>query len=506
MPNPRRQALLLRDARISGTAEPVDLRLSDGVIAEIEPAGILAAFVEDREVRLDGRFVIPGLWDHHVHFTQWALVSQRLDLRSASTAAGAAAIVGRHVAIRDAAVRSTGGSGEDQLIVGYGFRGALWADSPSREILDAASGSHPVALVSGDLHSCWLNSAALIERGMGDHSTGLLSEDDCYRVISGLDAVDAGTLDASVRDAAETAARRGVVGIVDLEMAWNLEPWLRRIQAGHTSLRVAFGIYPDDLDRAIEAGFRTGDVIPGTGGLLTVGPFKVLTDGSLNTRTAYCFDEYSGAERNESSRGFLAVPADDLITLLRSATVAGITPAVHAIGDHANTMTLDAFEAIGAGGFIEHAQLLDRSDIPRFAELGVVASVQPEHAMDDRDVADRLWAGRTDRAFAIGSLLRAGATLVLGSDAPVAPLDPWVTIAAAVGRTRDGREAWHPEEAISREQAIAASALGRDRLAAGQVADLAVLDSDPFACTVEELRDMGVVGTILGGQFSYDGF
>jgi predicted amidohydrolase YtcJ len=241
------------------------------------------------------------------------------------------------------------------------------------------------------------------------------------------------------------------VGIVDLEMAWNLEPWVQRIQAGHTSLRVAFGIYTEDLDRAIAAGFRTGDIIPGTSGLLTVGPLKVLTDGSLNTRTAYCFDEYSSPDGDEPTHGFLAIPPDDLITVLRSATAAGLVPAVHAIGDHANTVTLNAFEAIGTGGFIEHAQLLDRLDIPRFAALGVVASMQPEQAMDDRDVADRLWAGRTDRAFAIGSLVRAGATLVFGSDAPVAPLDPWVTIAAAVGRSRDGRDVWHPEEAIGRK-------------------------------------------------------
>jgi hypothetical protein len=125
--------------------------------------------------------------------------------------------------------------------------------------------------------------------------------------------------------------------------------------------------------------------------------------------------------------------------------------------------------------------------------------------MDDRDVADLLWLGRTDRAFPLSSLLQVGATLVLGSDAPVAPLDPWMTIASAVGRSRDGREAWHPGEVIPREQAIAASALGREQLAVGQVADLAVLDFDPYDCTLEQLRVMAVAGTIVGGEFSYNG-
>lgn len=506
---PKNNALLLRNARVAGRTGPVDLRITDGVIVAMEPASTLSAGSDEREVELAGRYVIPGLWDHHVHFTQWALASRRLDLQSSESAEEVAAIVAQHVKAKDAMVELAGETGESsskELIVGFGFRDALWSDAPNRELLDAASGSHPVALVSGDLHSCWLNSAALIARGLGEHATGLLREDDCYPVVAGLDDIDVETLDTWVAEAATAAARRGVVGIVDLEMAWNLDPWVRRMQTGQSSLRVSFGIYTEDLDRAIAAGYRTGDVIPGTNGLLTVGPFKVLTDGSLNTRTAYCFDEYSGAEGSENGRGFLAVPPEELITLLQKAKAAEIVPAVHAIGDHANTLTLDAFETVGAHGFIEHAQLLERSAIPRFAELGVVASVQPEHAMDDRDVADQLWEGRTDRAFALASLLRAGASLVLGSDAPVAPLDPWKTIASAVGRTRDGREAWHPEEAISRPQAIAASALGRERLAPGQVADLAILDADPYECTLDELRTMPVAATLLGGIFSYKGF
>ena len=124
--------------------------------------------------------------------------------------------------------------------------------------------------------------------------------------------------------------------------------------------------------------------------------------------------------------------------------------------------------------------------------------------MDDRDVADRYWAGRTGRAFVLASLLDAGAVLALGSDAPVAPLDPWVTMAAAVGRTTEGREPWHPEQAISRQAALAASARGRHQIAVGDVADLAVCQVDPFVASVADLRRMPVAATLLAGRFTHN--
>jgi len=295
-----------------------------------------------------------------------------------------------------------------------------------------------------------------------------------------------------------------VVGIVDLEMTWSLDPWVRRIAAGTDVLRVEFGIYTEHLDRAVDLGLRSGDVIDGTDGLLTVGPYKVISDGSLNTRTAYCFDEYPGLEGQDASHGLPTVSKDQLLSRMRKATQAGIRPAVHAIGDHANGLALDAFEELGCTGSIEHAQLLTAPDIARFAKLGVVASVQPEHAMDDRDLADHYWDGRTERAFMLASLLNAGVVLSLGSDAPVAPLDPWVTMAAAVGRTRDGREPWHAEQAISRQSALAASARGRHVVAVGDVADLAICGIDPFAASVAELRRMPVPATLLGGRFTHN--
>ena len=490
-------SLLLRNARILG-GEPVDLFLCDGMVAAIGPdlaaAAEIAAAAET--VDLEGRYILPGLWDAHVHLSQHALNHRRVDISGARSAAQAAALMA------EAATSSPPRSGLP--LVGFGFRDGLWPDAPTAALLDTVLGAVPTVIISGDLHCCWLNSAALARFGAGGHPSGILREDDAFPIIAALHDVPDAVLDAWVADAAAAAARRGVVGIVDFEMADNLAVWNRRFAGGFTGLRVAAAIYPQHLEAAISAGRFTGQIMPGTGGLLSVGPFKVLTDGSLNTRTAFCVDEYPGLKGQPNAYGILTVSPAELAPLLRRASGAGLLPAVHAIGDEANRLALDAFESVGCRGRIEHAQLLQRADLPRFAALGVTASVQPEQAMDDRDVADRYWAGRTGRAFSLRSLLDAGADLLLGSDAPVAPLDPWVTIAAAVWRSRDGRLAWHPEQAITATEAITASAQGRSRVSVGEVADLAIVDVDPLTASADELRTMPVSGTIVGSRWTHN--
>ena len=498
--------LVLRNGRLPGSDEIVDVEIGfDGAtggtvhrIGYIDPTAPAAPAASKSPVTevidLGERWLIPGLWDNHVHFSQWAQRAQRLAVSTARSAAEVAALVATR------ALDTPAG----ESLVGFGFRDGLWADAPSRELLDAASGPVPVVLISADLHCCWLNSAALAQHGFADDPIGLLREEDCFTVVSALDTVADEVMDGWVDEAARVAAGRGVVGIVDLEMTWNLDAWVRRIAAGTDVLRVEFGIYTEHLARAVDLKLRSDGVIAGTRGLLTVGPYKVITDGSLNTRTAYCFDEYPGLEGQYGSRGSLTVPYAQLLSHMRTASLAGIRPTVHAIGDHANRLALDAFEELGCTGSIEHAQLLANADIARFKRLRVMASVQPEHAMDDRDVADRYWAGRTDRAFVLASLLRAGAKLALGSDAPVAPLDPWVTMAAAVGRTRDGREPWHAEQAISRQAALAACARGRHAITVGDVADLAICEIDPFVASVDDLRRMPVAATLLAGRFTHN--
>ncbi|WP_240034738.1 amidohydrolase [Glaciihabitans arcticus] len=460
---------------VVSAGRPVDLTIEDSIITAIEPSSGTGEY-----------FVSPGLWDNHVHFSQWALVQQRLDVSAATSARQAVDMVRAGLERSDIA----------SPFIAFGFRDGLWPDAPTVELLDEVSVSHPIVLVSGDLHAVWLNTPALAQYGHAGHPTGLLREDPAFEVTRRIDTVDPLLLDRWVDAAARHAASRGVVGVTELEMDWNLDTWQRRIDGGIDSLRVEFGIYTPHLDRAVELGMRSGQRI---NDLLTVGYYKVLTDGSLNTRTAYCFDDYPGTP---GEHGMLTMPTDQLMPHLRKAVAAGIVPTVHAIGDHAVSLVLDAFEKLGSGGRMEHAQLVGQADFARFAALGVIASVQPDHMLDDRDVADRYWAGRTDRTFAFRSLLDAGAQLALGSDAPVSPLDPWVTAAAAVGRTRGGREPWHPEQRISTAEALAAST--RNTVEVGQVADLILTESDPLLADDAQLREFTVAATLLGGRLTHD--
>ena len=387
--------------------------------------------------------------------------------------------------------------------VGYGFRDALWPDVPHRGVLDSACGERAAVMISADLHSAWLNSAALRQFAFPDENDGLVREGDAMRVISEVALMAGEASDALAAAAGRAAAARGVVGIVDFEKPSTLLAWQRRIANGNGSLRVVSAFWPERLDDAIAQHLRTGDAIDGTAGLLTMGPLKILADGSLNTRTAYCHDAYLGSAHE---RGLLLVQPGELSRLMRRATDAGLECAAHAIGDAANALVLEAFSETGARGSIEHAQLIDDDDIGRFAAARVIASVQPEHAMDDRDVADRYWSGRTRRAFPLRSLLDTGAVLAFGSDAPVAPLDPWLAIAAAVHRTRDHRAAWHPEQRITLREALDASVppgRGGATLCAGAPADLVVLDDDLFAADPRRLRSMPVAATMLAGNWTF---
>ena len=489
--------LTLANARIPGerglTGNLINLVISDGVISAIDFVGETGALQLGRDIHtdvidLEGRYILPGLWDAHTHFTTWSLMLQRLNLEGVESAREVAGKV---------AERKVTHSGK---IVGFGWRGSLWEEPPHFSLLDEVCSDVEVYLFSGDGHSVWLNSRALEVRGHGGHPTGLLVEDDCFDIWADLNDLSESELDLAVLSASQAAAARGVVGVVDFEMEWSLPHWRRRISGGNHFLQVDFNVYRDQLDTAIEMGLRSGDVIASTEGLLRMGNLKVISDGSLNTRTAFCHDPYPGMT-GPHARGILNVSYDELVSVMSKAYAAGINSSIHAIGDDANTFALNAFEEVGCSGSIEHAQLLAWEDIERFAQIGVVASVQPEHAMDDRDVADVLWAGRTQRCFPFASLLRAGVTLALGSDAPVAPLDPWFAIASAVERSRGGLSPWHPEQRIEPQAALDASS--RTRIAVGERADLCVVDIDPLGATHNQLRHMPVSATFVGGRLTH---
>lgn len=480
---------VIRHARIVGPGseylideDPVDIHLDGGRIIDIAPSGALP--VKGAVLDAHGAWVVPGLWDGHVHMLQWALASERAALHDTSSAAEAAA--------RMAAVAPLA----DGRRVGAGFRDALWPDAPSLEVLDAATGIVPTYLVNSDVHSVWLNSAALAREGFSAPD-GMLREDDAFEISKRLNAVDPAHGDRAVAAAGAAAAARGVTGIVDFDMAWNAEAWSRRAAAGFRSQRIEFAVYPADLARAIDAGLRTGDPVD-EAGLILVGPLKVITDGSLGTRTAACTHPYPDEDAGD---GVLNVSPDELMELLTRATGAGLATSMHAIGDRAVSSVLDAVTATGATGTIEHAQLIRHADLSRIARLGLVASVQPQHALDDRDLVDGYWGRQTSIGYPMASLLRAGAELRLGSDAPVAPLDPWQAIAAAVHRTDDERAAWHPEERLTLDEAIAASV--RTAVRPGERADLVVCAADPRTASPATLRQMPVVATLLGGRLTH---
>ncbi|MBT2537758.1 amidohydrolase [Arthrobacter sp. ISL-69] len=497
MPEPAAPDLVLASVREPGGTDCLDIHIARGVVTRIMAADEQRSGA--RTVDFGGRYAIPGLWDEHVHMTQWAMAANRVDLSHAASASDAVDVVHSHLTGGRPAEGDDGDGGP--TLVGVGFRDAVWADDPSLAMLDAVTQGVPAALISHDLHCVWVNSAAAKRYGVDVDASGLLREDPAFALTRELGRLPDSVVDAWVREAAQKAAARGVVGIVDFEMTWNREVWLRRVSGGFGSLRVDAGVYPEHLDRARIEGMRTGQDIPGGNGLLRVGPLKVLIDGSLNTRTAYCVDPYP-----HGGRGLLTVSEAELRALLVRANESGFVPAVHAIGDAANKVALNAFEAAGIRGRIEHAQFVRQEDFARFGRLSLTASVQPAHALDDRDAADANWGDRTDRAFPLRSLLAAGATLALGSDAPVAPLDPWTAMSAATTRSAlDGRAPWHPEQAITRAEALFASSRGRSRIRVGDPADIAVLDADPLGVPDRTFASMPVAATLVAGRFTYDG-
>ncbi|WP_405857146.1 amidohydrolase [Streptomyces sp. NBC_01515] len=489
--------LILTRVRLGAGGPLARVRVADGRITHVVPeadadAGSGVEVGGGRQLDLDGRVLLPGLWDAHVHLAEWASARHRLDLAGTGSARAVADLV-----------RERAGVGDGAVLYGYGFRDGLWADAPHKALLDAVLPDRPVALVSADLHAAWLNSACLALVGRGDHPTGLIREHEAFEVLSALPAAPTDVVDGWIEEACRAAAARGVSGVIDFQYGDTVTDWQRRSARFRPAVRVSAAVYPSHLEAAIQRGLRTGDEVGADGSLVRMGPLKLFTDGSLNTRTALCRDPYPGLEGTDGAHGIEETAPEELVRLMRHAAAHGIEPAVHAIGDRANTVALDAFEAVRCRGRIEHAQLLSPQDLPRFAQLGVVAGVQPRHVTDDRDVADRYWAGRTERAFAYGDLLAAGARLEFGSDAPVSPLDPWLAIASAVNRTDDERPVWHPEQRLSVPDALVAAARGRRLIRVGDPADLVVVDADPLDADPDTLRAMPVHATMTNGRWTH---
>ena len=488
-------SFLLRRARlvpvrgVPAPEHPVDVLVTDGVVTEV--GADLSRLRRVREYDADGRWLIPGLWDQHVHLGQWTLATLRLDLNGTRSVEQALARVSTRIA-----------EGPDVPIVGWGHRSASWDRQPTVAELDEVTGVRPVVLISGDGHHAWLNSVAL--RGLGlPERDGVVSETEWFRVYPRLaDLVGAdGTAADAYQHTMGLAAAKGVTGLVDLEFDQGAGAWPEREAAGAELLRVRVGAYVDTLDDFLAAGVATGAPLPGCGPLVTMGPLKIISDGSLNTRTAWCCSEYARG----GGTGAPNITSEGLRNVMEAANRHHLEVAVHAIGDAAVAQALKEFGTTGARGSIEHAQLIGREDSRAMARLGVRASVQPAHLLDDRDLTESFWPDRTERCFALRWLQDDGVELALGSDAPVSPLDPWLAIAAAVHRSADERDPWHPEQALTAAEALGASTDGWATVAPGHPGDLALLDADPLAGgssheQAASLRAMHVAATWVAGR------
>ncbi|MEP6813807.1 MAG: amidohydrolase family protein, partial [Actinomycetota bacterium] len=283
--------------------------------------------------------------------------------------------------------------------------------------------------------------------------------------------------------------------------------WQRLDEQRGLSLRVWQSIPYERLPELRALSLRSGVGSP----LLRLGYLKVFMDGTLGSQTAWMLD----------GNGVQITSGDELAEIVTEAAEAGWPVGVHAIGDRANREALDAFERTrgvwqraGLRQRLEHAQCLAAEDVARFAELGVAVSAQFSHAPSDRDLAERFWGDKLDGTYAFRSLLDSGAIVANGSDAPVEELDPWRGIVAGVRRTLDDRPRWRPEEALTLEQALHATCVApawlshderaRGTLVPGRLADLVVLDRDPFACEPEELARVEVVATMVAGRWVHN--
>jgi len=498
-----------------------------GSRAEIEALADEATRVIDAA----GGLVTPGFIDSHVHFIDGGERLASVQLRDASTPDEFARRLGEFAATLP----------PDTWIQGGDWDHTLWGgELPRRDWIDSLTAEHPVFVSRLDGHMGLANTAALeaagvdaatpdveggeIVRGADGAPTGLLKDNArglVWRVVP--DAPEAQQdrfLDAAMAHVAE----RGVTSVHNVGGWGDLAIFRRVHEAGRLDTRI-YACTP------IAGWERLRDEVAEHGrgdDWLRIGCLKGFVDGSLGSHTAAFLDPFSDAP---DERGLLVNEPADLRRWIAGADAAGLQVAVHAIGDRANRLLLDIYEEVAAREAsrsttagprsaaerrfrIEHAQHIHPDDIPRLAELGVIASMQPYHAIDDGRWAESVIGPERSRTtYAFRSLLDAGARIAFGSDWFVAPPTPLAGIYAAVTRrTLDGGnpDGWVPEQKITVEEALAAYTRDaayasfeedvKGTLEPGKLADLVVLDRDITAITPEEIADAAVRATIVGGR------
>jgi hypothetical protein len=476
-----------------------------------------------------GRLVLPGFDDSHVHFYDGSAKLAQVKLKDARSP--------EELARRIAAQAKTLPKGEWVL-------GGTWDDQaferprlPARQDVDALTPETPVFVDRYDGHMALANGVALrlagitrateappggeIVRDAAGEPTGVLKDAAMGLVYRVVPPPSAEARLRAIRAGLRHAASLGITSVQDMGPApEDVAAYAELLERGELTLRVSAAPLETGWEDQARLGLRRAFGSP----WLRLGAVKGFADGSLGSATAFFFEPYTD---DPSKSGLLSdemQPIEAMRERLVKADAAGLQLCIHAIGDRAISIVLDLFgDVLKANGprdrrwRIEHAQHMAPPDFARLARLGVIASVQPYHAVDDgRWAEERIGSRRAKTTYAFRSFLDARVRLALGTDWPVAPLDPMATLHAAVTRaTLDGKRpgGWVPEQKITLAEAIEAYTAGaayaefqekdKGRLVPGQLADLVILSEDVFAVPAERIQDVRAGTTIVGGRVVY---
>ncbi len=513
--------------------------LGNGRILDVGEDEVVLAYRGDKTevIDLQGKSVLPGFTDGHMHLVEWALQRKQVNLWGVSSLAEALE--------RVKAFSLALSPGE--WLRGGGWDASLWKDLdgewPRAAHLDAVVPDRPVALDSKDLHTLWVNSYTLRLAGIDENTpdppggailrdpstgkpTGILKERARELVFRLYPEETEDTWVAALQEAQRALWAEGIVAVHvlnDREDMRNFRALQRMREEGSLRLRTLLYFPASRQEEAIRLGLRSGF----GDRYVRIGGIKYFVDGTLGSRTAALLIPYEGEPEN---RGILVTEPDALYEGVHAASQAGLAVAIHAIGDRGNREALNVLDVVraeerdnhrhpGIPHRIEHAQLLYPEDIKRLAQLDVIASMQPIHATQDMPLAQKYWGDRCRYAYAWRSIAREGALLLFGSDAPVEQPSVFAGLHAAVTRRRaDGTPegGWIPEERLCLRPALHAYTLApalversdawRGTLYPGKVADLIVLDGDPFWRAYHDpdrLLDLRVEMTFFEGEIVY---
>ncbi len=479
-------------------------------------------------IDLKGRFACPGFNDAHLHLAGGVSARQELDLTHARSVLD----IGRAVAHRYVEIRKTHPGG---WTIGRGWDQTLYPNNewPTKQDIDRFVWEAPVFLRRIGGHVAVANSKALEIAGINrdtpdppggrigrDERTGepngILEEKAMDLIIQYLPAPSEAQIMSSVETMLQELKSLGITSIQDQSDSITYAVYAKLFEEGRLTCRISIWLpLQTDLTRAkrLRSKYR--------GQMLHAGLLKEFVDGSLGSRTASLFRPYADAPE---TYGLTRLTQNELNLLVLNADKEGFQIGIHAIGDRGNRMVLDAFELArelngkrDSRHRIEHAQVLTPEDIPRFAQLGVIASMQPSHCMTDMRWAEqRLGTQRSRTAYAWNDLLSSGARLAFGTDWPVAPLDPLIGLYTAVTRrdtTGFPPEGWFSEQRLNMEDAINAYTLGsayaefddavKGSIEPGKLADIVVLDRNLLRAPPQDILKTKVVYTILGGEIIY---